>query len=120
MRIGCTSVFLELIITCITITFNINQSCSPCCAEASNCPVENPDHKETLKELQRRYSNRWYAIGKELGFTADELSRINEMAIPQCDKLLVVFDQKVTTNGKAKAWDMFCQACESIYKPAEE
>jgi hypothetical protein len=88
--------------------------------EASNCPVENPDHKETLKELQRRYSNRWYAIGKELGFTADELSRINEMAIPQCDKLLVVFDQKVTTNGKAKAWDMFCQACESIYKPAEE
>jgi hypothetical protein len=56
---------------------------------------------------------------RKLDFTSDELCRIDETFIPQCDKLQDVFDQKVATAGEAKAWVMLRQACGSIYKPAE-
>ena len=83
---------------------------------ASGRPVQSPRH--TLQAVQKQYSSRWYALGREMGFTPDQLRIIDGRHIPECDKLLFMFDEKVAEVGEARATYMLLQACRSIYDPS--
>lgn len=62
-------------------------------------------------------ASRWYAIGRALGYSKDELTTMTSGVHVDSDKLLVIIDAKSTSLGHSKAMEGLLQACKDIDRP---
>lgn len=74
--------------------------------------------RRVLRAVQRHASTRWYALGREIGFSSDQLEIYGGKFAHDTDKLHAIFDQVQKDYGD-KAVDMLLDACHTIDLPVD-
>lgn len=73
--------------------------------------------RRVLRAVQKHASIRWYALGREMGLSPDQLEICGGKCKRDTDKLQAVFDKIMENVGEEKAADMLLDACHTIDLP---
>jgi hypothetical protein len=70
-----------------------------------------------LHAVQRHGSDRWYAIGLEMGFSNSELTKITDGIPKHSDRLRAIVETKANEIGRENAAVSLLNACQTIVSP---
>ena len=92
--------------------------CSVCILTSCFCTGKiTVDPVLVLRAVQRHGSDRWYAIGLEMGFSNSELTRITDSIPKHPDRLRAIFETKADEIGREHAAVSLLKVCKTIASP---